>query len=85
MTAAHDEKGKAAKKAPGNEFTHICAPIVDEEDGWKQVDKKVLIEVGAQGYFPMLLDDVVLVCQRGGIIFIKEAAEVIPFASTAIL
>lgn len=79
MTAAHDEKEKAAKKAPGNEFAHICAPIVDKEDGWKQVDKKVLIEVGAQGYFPMLLDDAVLVCQRGGIIFIKEAAEVVPF------
>lgn len=76
MTAAHDKNGKAAKKAPGNEFAHICVPLVDKERGWGQVDRKALIEVNAQWYVPMLLDNAVLVCQRGGIIFIREVPEV---------
>lgn len=69
MTAAHHENGEVAKKATGNEFAHICVPLVHE---WRQVDKKVLIEVNAQEYAPMLTDNAVLVCQRSGIIFIKE-------------
>lgn len=75
MTEGYDIDGKPARKAPGNEFAHICKPMVDEQ-GWKQVDEKVLVEVNAH-YVPMLLDDAVLVCQRGGIIFIKEVPDVV--------
>ena len=75
MTEGYDIDGKPARRAPGNEFAHICKPMVDEQ-GWKQVDEKVLVEVNAH-YVPMLLDDAVLVCQRGGIIFIKEVPDVV--------
>ena len=75
MTVERDKHGKLAKKASCNVFSHICVPLIDEEHGWRQIDTDLLVEVNAQGYAPMLLDNAVLVCQYGGIITIEEVPE----------
>lgn len=74
MTEEHDLYGNPAEIAFGNESAHICVPIVDEQ-GWKQVGGKVLAEIKGQEYAQMLLEDAVLVCKRGGIIYIKEVPD----------
>lgn len=72
MTAASRPDGKTAIKAKENIFPHICVPLINVDQGWKQIDGDVLIDAGQKGYAPMLLDDAVLVCQYGGIIRILE-------------
>lgn len=72
MTVAQDSKGTSAKKAPGNNYAHICVPVINENSVWLQMDSKVLIELKQKGYAPILLESAVLVCQYGGIIRIKE-------------
>ncbi len=38
MTVAQDSKGTPAKKAPGNNYAHICVPVINENSVWQQVD-----------------------------------------------
>lgn len=64
--------GKPARKAAGNEYAHICIPLIPEGSEWKQVDHRVMAKTYAKGYAPLLLDNAVLVCQYGGIIRIVE-------------
>lgn len=72
MTVAQDSKGTPAKKAPGNNYAHICVPVINENSVWHQVDSKVLIELKQKGYAPILSESAVLVCQYGGVICVKE-------------
>lgn len=72
MTVAQDSKGTPAKKAPGNNYAHICVPVINKNSVWHQVDSKVLIELKQKGYAPILLESAVLVCQYGGVICVKE-------------
>lgn len=76
MTRAVNENGQMAEKAACNEFPHICVPLVDIGQEWKQVDNDVVAEVTEKVYFPLLVERAVLVCQRGGLIFIREVPEV---------
>lgn len=75
MTRGIFGNGAEAIKVGGNIFAHICIPLIREGQEWKQIEEDVLIEVGQEGFAPMLLDDAVLVCQYGGIIRILEAPE----------
>jgi len=68
--------GKAAIKVSGNDYAHICVPMVPEDSAWGQVDSNVLAKTCAKGYVPLLLDNAALVCQYGGIIRIEEVAKV---------
>lgn len=72
MTVASLSDGKTAIKAKENIFPHICVPLINVDQGWRQIDGDVLIDAGQKGYAPMLLDDAVLVCQYGGIIRVLE-------------
>jgi hypothetical protein len=74
MTVAQDSKGTPAKKAPGNNYAHICVPVINENSVWHQVDSNVLIKAKQKGYVPMLVEEAVLVCQYGGIIRVKEVS-----------
>ena len=47
MTVANTVDGKTAIKSIYNEFPHICIPLVDEENGWRQVKKDLLVEANA--------------------------------------
>lgn len=66
MTVANTVDGKTAIKAIYNEFPHICIPLVDEENGWRQVKKDLLVEANAHRDASVLLSNAVLVCQYGG-------------------
>ena len=77
MTVAQDSKGTPAKKAPGNNYAHICVPVINENSVWHQVNSNVLINVNQKGYVPMLVEEAVLVCQYGGIIRVKEVSNTI--------
>lgn len=72
MTVANTVDGKTAIKAIYNEFPHICIPLVDEENGWRQVKKDLLVEANAHRDASVLLSNAVLVCQYGGIITIVD-------------
>ena len=76
MTVAVDSDGNVAKKAEGNDFPHICIPIIDEEHGWLQTEKNVMVQIDEQEYAQMLMSSAVLVCQYGGIIGILEVPDV---------
>ena len=75
MTVANTVDGKTAIKAIYNEFPHICIPLVDEENGWRQVKKDLLVEANAHRDASVLLSNAVLVCQYGGIITVEEVLE----------
>ena len=75
MTVANTVDGKTAIKAIYNEFPHICIPLVDEENGWRQVKKDLLVEANAHRDASVLLSNAVLVCQYGGIITVEEVPE----------
>ena len=75
MAGGYDTNGNPVKKESYNEFAHICVPIVDEQE-WKQANKKVLAVINEQEYVPMLLNNAILPCQRGGMISIKEVPDV---------
>lgn len=64
-----------AEKAPGNNLAHICRPLINLEQGWRQIDEELLIESHAGVMSPALLSNAVLVCNYGGIIRIREVAE----------
>lgn len=76
MTSAVDTDGNVAKKAEGNAFPHICIPLVDENHGWLQTEKKVMVQIDGGNDAPMLKSDAVLVCQYGGIIGILEVPDI---------
>ncbi|XBX07645.1 PAAR-like protein [Enterocloster clostridioformis] len=70
-----------AKKRPGNEFAHICIPLI--VDNWKQVNNTTLISINQNiiatnslrdniEYSPALLSDAYLVCRLGGYIKIVQ-------------
>lgn len=70
MTPDHWPNGEKARKMYGNERAHICIPLIDEEHGWLQTDKDILAKVHAKTeYSPLLMDNAVLVCLYGGIIY----------------
>lgn len=72
MTKASWGIGEKAEPKNGNIFSHICVPLINEEQKWHQVDNDLLIEVGRDELEPALLEDAVLVCQYGGIIRVIE-------------
>ncbi|WP_349672870.1 PAAR-like protein [Lacrimispora sp.] len=76
MTNEVDNMGVPAIKASQNKRAHICVPIISENSVWHQVDSNALIGVKQKGYAPMLLDNAVLVCQYGGVIYVKEVAKI---------
>ena len=70
MIPDHWPNGEKARKMYGNERAHICIPLIDEEHGWLQTDKDILAKVHAKTeYSPLLMDNAVLVCLYGGIIY----------------
>lgn len=75
MAGGYDIYGNPVEKEPYNEFAHVCMPSLDEQE-WKQANKKVLAVINGKEYVPMLLDDAILPCQRGGKISIKEVPDV---------
>ena len=70
------ENGGMAIKSQKNTYAHICVPLISKDQGWKQIDEEVLIEIGRKGYAPLLRDNAVLICQYGGIIRIVEVPDV---------
>lgn len=76
MTKGRWDDGTSPKKATNNIYAHICVPLIKKNQGWQQIGKDILIEVGYKKYELLLLDNAVLVCQYGGIIRIVEVPDV---------
>ena len=64
-----------AEKAPGNNLAHVCRPLINLEQGWRQIDEDLLVESQAHMTEPALLSSAVLVCNYGGIIRVREVPE----------
>lgn len=69
------EEEEKIVQADGNIFSHICVPLIKKDQKWKQVDDDLLIDVGNEDAEPALLEDAVLVCQYGGIIWVTDVPE----------
>lgn len=75
MTKGSWGDGTSPKKATNNIYAHVCVPLIKKDQGWQQIGKDILIEVGYKKYELLLLDNAVLVCQYGGIIRILEVPD----------
>lgn len=75
MTPGFFMDGSMAEKALGNNQAHICRPLINLEQGWRQIDEDLLVESHAHMTEPVLLSSAVLVCNYGGIIRVREVPE----------
>ena len=75
MTPGFFPDESRAEKALGNSQAHICRPLINLEQSWRQIDEDLLVESHAHMTEPALLSHAVLVCNYGGIIRVREVPE----------